>query len=361
MTSIELPPIVIRQLQQGLTQRAGTYELNADGIEEIFKLDDFPIIFFRLVDKDKKTGTRLGLDRDGNLNYVYHSPGTRTQVAKLSLKKFEGCGDFIFGISWSPELIRLKVICKVEPGKVTEAVGGLSLDQWHIDDTGFVMETFSHGSLVKHVNISMSVNGNQTYTPSAAESWKDIKTAIQVLLDAKSDSGGSVLPHVRTNLVLTILTTGFETYCKRRFLELEVSGITVNDEDLLKAADLFAKLTATQIDSIRNSAWQAGVTFADQAIRDRLISFQSYDTCKSLYKLHGINFGSLLQSSVLGDLKRYIRLRHRITHISPYIESIAEAAGPGLAPITDYDIFAERAVKTFEQFITALHEATLHI
>ena len=149
-----------------------------------------------------------------------------------------------------------------------------------------------------------------------------------------------------------MLVTGFETYCKRRFIEIEDEGIHPDFDGLV------AKLTKSPMEreAIVQESTSKGISPTCELAEER-IDFQNYDRCKVAFnKGYGIKFGQDLSVSntLLEEIQRLIKFRHRIVHISPLLNVLNDP----IAPNRDY---AEKAIKTFNDFIQGLHAATLRL
>lgn len=78
----------------------------------------------------------------------------------------------------------------------------------------------------------MFFDGKPVLEPTAIETWQNTIQGVRLLQKGKSDEG-YIFEVLICNLVIATLVTGFETYCKTRFIELEKEGIKPNLENLI--------------------------------------------------------------------------------------------------------------------------------
>lgn len=200
---------------------------------------------------------------------------------------------------------------------------------------------------------------NRILDSIAIQTWDETIKSIEILFKGTSDE--DIFEFICANLAIVILVTGFESYCKRRFLELEDHGIESNFEELvhkfipkIERVDLIKII----IDRARNN----GISPTKQLVNEDRINFQNYDNCKTAFKkAYGINFGEDLKVSntLIEQLKNLLFFRHKIVHVSP-LKVI-----PNLDTSQDNKIIypskdsATNAMNIISEFIHALHSATL--
>jgi len=166
------------------------------------------------------------------------------------------------------------------------------------------------------------------------------------------------------NTALTMLVTGYESYCKKRFPEIEGEGIAANEVKLFESFLTNKEKESGLAKAIKDEAKQHGISSASMLVAKRCISFQSFEECKKAYRTgFGISFGDDLglPSQSFEDIQRYLRYRHHIIHVSP-TTAMFEPPRKG----TDDPIFAskelvDKAENVFDEFIQALHNATLEL
>ena len=161
-----------------------------------------------------------------------------------------------------------------------------------------------------------------------------------------------------SNLTISILLTGFEAYCKTRFLELEQEGIKPDMAALV--SEFFSE---KERDVIASEAEANHVSFLQKIIEKRRINFQNYKKCKRAYnKAYGLKFGEIgIASNDLEFLQRLIKYRHRIVHVSPLLGMLNQPEVPPEEPVFSNKKLGNDALKCFNIFITKLHNATLRL
>jgi hypothetical protein len=92
------------------------------------------------------------------------------------------------------------------------------------------------------------------------------------------------------------------------------------------------------------------------------INFQSYDSCKRAYNAgYGLKFGEDLGVSgqLLERVQRLLLYRHRVVHGSPIAGMLNQPEAPPEELEFSNRAFAEGAQSAMDEFIRALHTATL--
>jgi hypothetical protein len=172
------------------------------------------------------------------------------------------------------------------------------------------------------------INGKAVIQPPAIEAWRATLSAVRVLLSGSS-SEGYMYDVVTANLSIIVLVTGFETYCKRRFLELEQEGITPDIDALFSIVlkrEEKEKRRQGEVLEIEQEAAAKQVSLI-QHLADQRLNFQDFDRCKRYYnKAYGIKFGQDLNlgNAALEEVQRFIKARHRIIHVTPLTPMIFE-------------------------------------
>ena len=94
------------------------------------------------------------------------------------------------------------------------------------------------------------------------------------------------------------------------------------------------------------------------------INFQNLDECKRAFNLaYGLRFGTDLDipPEVLLRIRRLLTYRHRATHVSPLLALLNAAELPGEEPEFANKAFVASGQSTFDQVISAVHQATLRL
>lgn len=163
------------------------------------------------------------------------------------------------------------------------------------------------------------------------------------------------------NLTLSILVTGFEAYCKTRFLELEQEGIKPDMAALVSIFFSQKERDAGEPDIVASEAEADHASFLQKI--EKRIKFQNYKKCKRAYnKAYVLKFGEIgIASNDLEFLQRLIEYRHRIVHVSPLIGMLNQPDVPPEEPVFSNRELGNDALKCFDTFVTKLHDATLQL
>ena len=97
-------------------------------------------------------------------------------------------------------------------------------------------------------------------------------------------------------------------------------------------------------------------------IDDRRINFQEYADIKSAFtKGFALPFNSTngFRSAIIADLKKLLRYRHRIVHVSPMLEMFNQAEVPPAKPDFPSASFAAAAKETYKSFVESIQVASL--
>lgn len=166
---------------------------------------------------------------------------------------------------------------------------------------------------------------------------------------------------VQCNSVLTILVTGLEWYCKKRFVELEGEGILPDITAMIRAGRSRRPSEANVVQEARKAQISTVRYFVE--MRDE-INFQDFDKAKEAYKkTYNVKFGNIgISGNDIARLRRFITYRHRIVHVSPILSPLSELQEIGSkTPDLPNKELAGEAIKVFSTFVERLHEATLNL
>ena len=306
---------------------------------------------------------RLERDRDLNVLFYHSTPGTGTRVATVNIEPLEGSRAVFMSVGWSPVGIHLTVGGREGgPNELLRSEGVPSKKSLRVDSRGSVNQ-FGDKGLTMTGEYSVFADGKSILEPTAIEAWNNTVGAVRIL-----QSGTSTQAHryevICANVTIVMLVTGFETYCRRRFLELEQEGIPPDVDALLGKFLKPKEKQDGRAQTMEDEARRKAVSALQLMVAERRIDFQNYDRCKTAYNAaYGVKFGRLkgVASTLLRDVKRIIAFRHRIVHVSPEIAIFNQEDVPKEEPIFPSHEFAEKAISTFSEFIRCLHVATLSI
>lgn len=171
-------------------------------------------------------------DNDFNLNYYHSSPGTDTRVASVDLNSIVVSDTIFIIFSWSPDEIILNVGTSKKDGKVVSSKGKSSLVKFRVGEDSLIYRMGEENGIT-HIFTDYYSNGKYILQSTALEAWTETIKAINILATGESTEGYSY-EKVVSNLTLSVLVTGFESYTKKRFLELEQEGISPRIDMIIK-------------------------------------------------------------------------------------------------------------------------------
>jgi hypothetical protein len=300
-----------------------------------------------------ETLLRLERDEELNLHFYYASPGTGTRVASVNILPLKGASAIHVFLCWSPKEIRLHVADADDPKKQVVGYGKPTVFQFRVGKDGGVYRVGDEG--VEVMGERIFVGGEPVLQPTALGAWKETLKAIEILLTGKSPEG-YIFDVVVANMIIVMLATGLEAYCKTRFLELEGEGITPNYDEL-------GKLFSSKVfEEIKREASQKNASIAQLIVDQRRIDFGNYERCKEAFnKGYCIKFGELgIPNQILEEIQRLINYRHRIVHVSPLMGMLNQDKVPPEKPIFSTN-YVKNAIEVSKLFIESLHQATLKL
>jgi len=263
---------------------------------------------------------------------------------------------------WSPDEIRLHVgDLGKGSGQLLKGVGRPSPRQFHVGADGAVYQVGDNGVNVMGIRIFEGVRS--ILQPTSIETWDSTVEAVKILLTGVSPEG-NIFEAVSTNMTIVMLVTGFEVYCKRRFLELEEEGISVDFNSLAKKFFSRRERQQGEIEAVTQEALAEGVSPTGKIVDQGRIDFQNYERCKWAFnKGYGIKFGKDIGVSnmLLKEIQRLIGFRHKIVHVSPLLGMLNQEQVPPQEPIVPSRQYAEKAMSTLDTFVKGLHNATLRL
>jgi len=345
-----------KQIRNAMKRPEGTVELKLH-TEGIFE----PSLDRCIILEVETGGIVFKLERDHNLNlhFTHSSPGTGTRTASVDLKILVGAKTLAIYLVWSPREIRLHVGDPDRPDlTLLKGIGKTSNMQLQIGDDGVIYSLGDKG--VEVMGVSVFKNGMQVLQPTAINAWNDTIKAIKILHTGQSKEG-YIFEEVCTNMSIEMLVTGFETYCKRRFLELETEGVPADWDSVIREFTSDDKLEQER-DAIEQRAAIRGVSPIREFVESRRINFQNYERCKRAYnKGYGIKFGDVIDNKLFKTIKDNIGFRHKIVHVSPLIGALNIDRLHLEEPIFPNKQYANDTIKIFDEFIKELHAATLKL
>lgn len=293
------------------------------------------------------------------LAFYHFSPGVGSRVATVDLAGLGPCEKVYWGFSWSPDETKLFV------GPIAPAQGGLLLSRGQHTSKGY---RAGRGGLVVQLGAvgvevaepRMFMGGQPVVSPTAREAWENTVRASRVLLDAPP--GDYQFEVVLSNLVIVMLVTGYEIYCRTRFVELEQEGVQPHLQRLVEKVFSSQERAAGEPEKLERQAKEEHLSLLEKIARTK-INFQNYEACKKAYRAaYGLAFGNLgIPSAQVFLLKRFVEYRHRIVHVSPMIAMLNQPCVPPEEPEFSNKQLAQRALNCFRSFVEALHKASLSL
>jgi len=288
---------------------------------------------------------RLERTNNAEIHFYYSTPGTGTQIAVVDLKGMKPCKNTFFGFSWSPERIDLHVGPKVEGAELVSARGVPSSKIFRVaKDGGIVQEDTGVSQFIMGRRI---IQGGKTVLESTAlESWNETKEVVRILHTGESKEV-YIFDTIIANLTFPLMVTGFETYTKRRFTELEEGGIVPDFEKITK------KMRSDRKKGYPNNQEMLNT-----------VNFQDFkNECKMVYCYgYNIKFHELgIKSEDIKKLEEIFDYRGRITHNSPLLSMLNESLVPQQNPVFNSKSEAFERMNILDNFIKELHKKTLSL
>jgi len=352
-----IPPNIVEQIREAIRRPEGTvsFEYSSDVLFDpkvsggiLFEIASGAHLF------------RVERDDELRLSFYHASPGTNTRVATIDLKSVVSSSKVFMAFSWTPAEINFHVGPRIANGQLVSAKGIPSPRQFRVGKDGSIFQVGDTG--VEVMGVSVYQNGESILQPTALDAWKSTVKSIGLLLGGSSDEG-YIFDVVVTNLTLSVLVTGFEAYCKTRFLEIEQEGIKPNIDALVSRFFSKKERDVGEPDFIASEAEANHTSFLQKIVEKRRIDFQNFGDCKRAYnKAYGIKFGEIgVPSNNLQLLQSIIQYRHRIVHVSSLLGMLNQPEVPPEEPVFSNREFGNDALKCFDTFIAKLHDTTLHL
>lgn len=295
---------------------------------------------------------RLDRNKEFLLNFYHSSAGTGTRIATIDLKLVPKCEQAFILFTWSPDEINLYFGPRIKEGRLFSAKGEPCKFELCVGEDGIIYQIGDKD--VDVMNVSVFQGEKQIISPTAINSWRDTKKALEILETGESKEG-YVFESIVSNITISILVTGFEAYTKKRAIELEKEGVKPD------ITALFSDSEQKKLELYQKEAREKGLTLLQYIAEKKIINFQNYKECKRAFnKIYGIKFGSIgCESSMLKKIREFIAFRHRIIHVSALTKMLNQSRVPPEEPIFSNKKLSEEAIGIFNLFVNKLHEATL--
>lgn len=350
-------PLQMDEIRSALIRPEGTFRFRVGG--ELTDATTGRILVLQV----PAGGILFRLERDENrqLIFTHASAGTCTRVASVDLGPVAQAPLIDVFLVWSSTEVRLHVVNPADPANMLSGQGLPSPREFQIGADGSIVQIGDENTRV--MGVQVRVGGQTVLEPTAINAWRDTLKAIEIFQSGTSPEG-FLFEVVCANLAVAMLVTGFETYTKRRFLEIEEEGVAANYARLSGKFFSAAERQRNEPGRVESDAANDGITPARRMVNEGRINFQDYDNCRNAYnRAYGVKFGELQGATnvLLDQVKQFIRYRHRVVHVSALTTMVNQDQVPPEEPVFANRGLAEQAISVFSQFVQALHEATLRL
>lgn len=278
------------QVREALRRPEGTLEFNftpsrlaAPG--DFGSLSGFPIIIGPLY-------YEVGLHPDFTMRFIHSAPATGTRVAGVDMEPLRDAAVLRFTITWFPTETHLYVGEPEKPETIIQSMGEPSDTRVQVGSDGRAVYIGSAG--VQVWGTTIYEHGQQVIKPHAIDAWRETLAAIALMQTASSPEG-FFFEIVSGNLSLVMLVTGFEAYCKSRFLEIEEEGIVPDFDALIRRFTTVEERLAGIPELYLANSQSKGVSVVRLVVQSGRIDFQNFQRCNRAYtKAYGLNFGTKL-------------------------------------------------------------------
>lgn len=283
-----------------------------------------------------------------NLIFYHSSPGLGTRYSTIELNKVKQANRVILTFTWSPKEITFYIGPLIDDGQLVWEKGKQSVFQLRATNEGKIVEIDDPD---KFMGVRILKGDKIVYRPPAIERWRDTLEAIKIIESGNSDKG-YIYEVVITNSILMTLITGYEVYCKTRFIEIEKEGNKPNCQLLKEWKSRFDQIQEIEDKQLLN-----------YFTTKRIINFQNYTECKDAYKkAYSIHFSSLgIGSEKVKLQKDILKYRHKIAHASPLVDVLNEGEELDNGPVFPNIEFRGKAISCIDEFINKLHNATINL
>ena len=156
------------------------------------------------------------------------------------------------------------------------------------------------------------------------------------------------------------LVNGFESYCKKRFLEIENEGKKPDSLQLIKTFTTKSEKDNDIKNKIIEESKLKKISILEFIIINKRIDFQNFKKCNTAFKKgYNISFYNdlALEADNLDLIKKVIHYRHKLVHHS-MTESNFNLNKVISEPIFTNLELGKKCIKIFSKFINQLHKKT---
>jgi hypothetical protein len=258
---------------------------------------------------------------------------------------------------WSPDEIRFHCGPRGIDAQLLQAVGTASSISFRVGQDGTVFQIGGAGIQVTGVRVRSG--GSLVLSPTAIEVWQSTVQAVELLWTGKSDKG-FMFEVLQATSSLSMLVTGLENYGKTRLREIEKEGIAPDAPALFNAFSSKAVRESRRIVEIEEDAVKSGKSVFGAILDSLAINFQDFGNLKRAFRTsYGIKMGEIgLTSETIIEIRKLIKYRHRVVHVSPLLAMLNDDQVPPDEPVFANRALAERAVVVFQRVVDCLHKAS---
>lgn len=298
-------------------------------------------------------------DENDFISFIHSSPGTGTRIVTLNFARFLKNTQLAWQIVWNPKDIMFRIDNDDTFENPEIRYGQKAEFQLRLAENG---EEISLGSEESIHYYSYNEGGKSLLKPTAIQSWDGTKYAIKKILDFAENNDDYLHEIINGNIAISMLVTGMEVYCHRRFAEIEREGFRCDYEKLLNSFLTLEEISYGKKKNIILEAQKQRVPVSTIIVRKKIVNFQNYEECKKAYnKGYKISFGKDLgiSNKTLEVLQDLISHRHKVIHVSPFESEILTPKSKFKDRIHSNKKSYKLIVETFDIFIQALHSATM--
>ena len=307
--------ISLRDLPKTLNTPTGTLclVLGSDNFQELGDQDR--IVF------DIPTGNvlyRLFITPKCVLSFLYSSPGLGALIAQISMDQFGDFDDCLAVLRWSSKGIKLSAGVRPDTGKGIIHVEG---EKWMglyplVGSNGFVVELSPQ---MQH--FQFRIGDKLVAEIPAINYWNFIKeNAIELVTIAEEQSNNYNRQILICRLTIVMIVSGFETYARKRFIEMLKEGRTTNEQKFINKFLSTWERSSERIQEIQNIAMKKELSLLAYLIEKRTVNFQDLNQVKRAFTS---TFNMRLadevtfKSNEFSRVHVFIKYRHLISHSDP--------------------------------------------
>ena len=293
-----------------------------------------------------------------NLDFIHSTPGGGTFIATVKLDEYPRILESLISLIWSPQEMYLILNIRGAKEEKIQVKGIASTKEYRILKDSIIQ---LGDSGIEVLETRIFSGKDCLLEPTAIESWNSTLKAVELLHTGKSEIG-YIYENIICNVTVSTLVTGFETYAKKRSVELDKEGVQPNIESLISILYSRYEKESDIPEKDKTKAEETGKSYFE-VLMNKKVNFQNYDECKRVFsKGYGIKFGNIgCTSNTLTELQKIIRYRHRVIHVSPLLAITNQNNLSNEKPIFANDAFTVKAISTLDIFIKSLHNATLNL